>query len=341
MSDVGPTRDVFLPVAAQPSIDTLIEYAQDAEALGYDRAWLPETWGRDAVTVLTSIAERTERIGIGTSIANVYSRSPALIGQTAATLQEASGGRLRLGLGPSGPAVIEGWHGTDFERPMRQTRETIDIIRLVLSGDSVEYDGDIFQLSGLRLRCDPPDTLPGIDAAGMGPKSVELAGRFGDGWHALMLTKQGLRDRLEDLERGAELGGKDMEDLRVTLSLPCIALEDRERARRLVSSHVAFYIASMGTFYREALARQGYRETVDEVASKWSNGDQDRAIQTVSRELLDSIGVAGTPSECQEQFADWQTIEGIDAVSVSFPRSAKPTEIQRTLRVLGPNGSIP
>jgi len=341
MSDVGPTRDVFLPVAAQPSIDTLVEYVRDAEALGYDRAWLPETWGRDAVTVLTTIAERTERIGIGTSIANVYSRSPALIGQTAATLQEASDGRLRLGVGPSGPAVIEGWHGTDFERPLRQTRETIDIIRLVLSGDSVEYDGDIFQLSDLRLRCDPPDTLPGIDAAGMGPKSVELAGRFGDGWHALMLTKQGLRDRLEDLERGAELGGKGIEDLRVTLSLPCIALEDRERARRLVSNHIAFYIASMGTFYREALARQGYRETVDEVASKWSNGDQDRAIQTVSRELLDSIGVAGTPSECQEQFADWQTIEGIDAVSVSFPRSAKPTEIQRTLRVLGPNGSIP
>ena len=336
MSDVGPTRDVFLPVAAQPSIDTLVEYARDAEALGYDRAWLPETWGRDAVTVLTTIAERTETIGIGTSIANVYSRSPALIGQTAATLQEASDGRLRLGVGPSGPAVIEGWHGTDFERPLRQTRETIDIIRLVLSGDSVEYDGDIFQLSGLRLRCDPPDTLPGIDAAGMGPKSVELAGRFGDGWHALMLTKRGLRDRLKDLERGAELGGKSLDDLRVTLSLPCIALEDRERARQLARNHLAFYAGAMGTFYREALQRQGYEDEAIEIASEWANGNQKASMAAVTDELLDDLGIAGTPDECRERYAEWEDIDGVDAVSVSFPRGADPDEIDATMRALAP-----
>ncbi|MFB6140110.1 MAG: TIGR04024 family LLM class F420-dependent oxidoreductase [Halosimplex sp.] len=333
----GPTRDVFLPVAAQPSIDTLVEFAREAEDLGYERVWLPETWGRDAVTVLTAVAERTDSIGIGTSVANVYSRSPALLGQTAATLQEVSDGRFRLGLGPSGPAVVEGWHGIDYDRPLRRTRETIEIVRTVLSGERLEYDGEIFRLSGLRLRCDPPDTAPGIDAAGMGPKSVELAGRFADGWHALMLTRAGLRDRLDDLRRGAELGDRDPEDLRVTMSLPCIALEDRERARRLVSNHIAFYVASMGTFYREALARQGYEETVDEVASEWSNGNRDRAIQTVSQELIDSIAVAGTPSECREQFDSWENVEGIDAVSVSFPRSAEPAEIRETLRVLEPN----
>ncbi|WP_436923006.1 TIGR04024 family LLM class F420-dependent oxidoreductase [Halosimplex amylolyticum] len=336
MSERAPTRDVFLPVAAQPSIDTLVEYAQDAEELGYDRAWLPETWGRDAVTVLTAIAERTDDIGIGTSIANVYSRSPALIGQTAATLQEASDGRLRVGLGPSGPAVVEGWHGADYDRPLRRTRETIDIVRLVLSGERVEYDGDIFTLSGLRLRCDPPDTPPGIDAAGMGPKSVELAGRFADGWHALMLTRDGLRDRLADLERGAELGEREFEDLRVTLSLPCIALDDRERARDLARNHLAFYVGAMGTFYREALERQGYEDEAVEIASEWANRNHDAAQDAISDELLDDLGIAGTPDECRERYSAWESIDGVDAVSVSFPRGAEPDEIDATMRALAP-----
>jgi len=336
VTDGGPTRDVFLPVAAQPSVDTLVEFAREAEELGYERAWVPETWGRDAVTTLTAIAERTEAIGIGTSIANVYSRSPALIGQTAATLQEVSDGRLRLGLGPSGPAVVEGWHGVEYGNPLRRTRETIDVVRLVLSGDSVEYDGDVFQLSGLRLRCDPPDTVPGIDAAGMGPKSVELAGRFADGWHALMLTREGLRDRLADLKRGAELGDRDPEELRVTLSLPCIALDDRERARQLARNHLAFYVGAMGTFYREALERQGYEDEAVEIASEWANGNQDAALAAISDELLDDLGIAGTPEECRDRYAEWEDIDGVDAVSVSFPRGAEPEEISATMRALAP-----
>jgi len=331
-----PTRDVFLPVAAQPSVDTLVEFAQLAESEGYDRVWLPETWGRDAVTLLTTIAERTETVGIGTSIANVYSRSPALLGQTAATLQEVSDGRFRLGLGPSGPAVVEGWHGVEYGNPLRRTREYIDIVRQVLSGERLEYDGDIFQLSGLRLRCDPPEEPPKIDAAGMGPKSVELAGRFADGWHALMLTQEGLRDRLDDLRRGAELGDRDPDDVRVTLSLPCMALDDRERARNSARNHLAFYLGAMGTFYREALARQGYESTAHEVASEWANRNHEAAMAAISDELLDDLGVLGTPGECRDRYAEWEAIEGVDAVSVSFPRDATAEEIRTTIRALAP-----
>jgi coenzyme F420-dependent oxidoreductase len=331
-----PTRDVFLPVAAQPSIDLLVEFAQLAESEGYDRVWLPETWGRDAVTVLTTIAERTDEVGIGTSIANVYSRSPALVGQTAATLQEVSDGRFRLGLGPSGPAVVEGWHGAEYGNPLRRTREYVEIVRRVMTGERLEYDGEIFQLSGLRLRCDPPADPPRVDAAGMGPKSVELAGRFADGWHALMVTQEGLRDRLADLRRGAELGDRDVADLRVTLSLPCLALDDRERARDSARNHLAFYLAAMGTFYREALARQGYEETAHEVASEWANGNQEAAMAAISDELLDDLGVLGTPAECRDRYAEWEDVDGVDAVSVSFPRDATATEIRATIRALAP-----
>lgn len=166
--------DVSLPVASQPSVETLSEQAIRAESLGYDRVWVPETWGRDVVTVLASLAARTDDIGIGASVMPVYSRSPALIGQTAATLQEVSGGRFRLGLGPSGPVVIENWHGVSFDRPLRRTRETIEIVTRVLSGESVAYDGEFFELSGFRLRCEPPEPRPPVDAAGMGPKAMEL-----------------------------------------------------------------------------------------------------------------------------------------------------------------------
>jgi coenzyme F420-dependent oxidoreductase len=329
-------RDVFLPVAAQPSVATLVGYARTAERAGYDRAWLPETWGRDAVTTLTTIAERTDEIGVGTSITNVYSRSPALVGQTAATLQEVSQGRLRVGVGPSGPAVVEGWHGADFDRPLRRTREYVEIIKRVLSGDPVEYDGEIFTLSGLRLRCEPPDPVPPVDAAGMGPKAVELAGRFADGWHALMATREGLRERLDELHRGAELGDRDPDQLRVTLSVPAVALDNREHARRLAREHLAFYVGAMGTFYRESLARQGYEESATEIASQWANGEREAAMAAIDDELLDAFAVAGRPEECRERFDEWAAIEGVDAASVSFPRGADPEEIRSTLDVLAP-----
>lgn len=341
MAESVPTlmtdRTVHLPVAAQPSIDSLVSLTQRAEDHGYSRVWLPETWGRDAVTVLSAIAERTEEIGIGPSVLNVYSRSPALVGQTAATLQELSEGRMRVALGPSGPAVIQGWHGVDFDRPLRRTREYIDVVRAVCSGETVNYGGDIFTLGGFRLRCDPPETEVPIDAAGMGPKSVELAGRFADGWHALLLTPDGLRERLEDLRRGIELGDRDPDEVRTTLSLNCCALEDGERARELARGHLAFYVGAMGTFYRDCLSRQGYEDTAHEIASAWGNGDKEGALAAIGDDLLDDLGAVGTPEKAREEMRKFEEIDGVDRVAVSFPRGAEPDEIEATIDALAPN----
>lgn len=288
-------RDVFLPVGAQPSLDDLVEQAIAAEDLGYDRAWFPESWGRDAVTAIATAAERTDRIGLSTNIANAYSRSPALLGQTAATLGEASDGRFRLGVGPSGPIVIENWHGMEFGNPLRRTRETVEIVKQVLSGETVEYDGVYFDLEGFRLRCDSPEPVPPVDAAGLGPKAVELAGRFADGWLAVFYTAEGVEEHLDALRRGAELSNRNPEDLRVTLSVTCAALEDGERARNLVAQHTAFYIGGMGTFYRDNLARQGYDDLAHEIHDTWQDGEHERATRIVGNELTDQIGAAGTP----------------------------------------------
>lgn len=330
-------RELFLPVAAQPSVDALVEMAQRAENLDYETAWLPETWGRDAVTVLTSIARETADIDIGTSILPIYSRSPALLGQTAATLQEVSDGRFCLGLGPSGPIVIENWHGEDYGNPLKRTRETVDVVKQVLSGETVEYDGDYFDLSGFRLRCDAPDPVPPVETAGMGPKAVELAGRFADGWHALMLTRDGLRERTADLERGAEMGDRDVDDVRVTMSLTCAALADGDRARELVTSHTCFYVGGMGTFYRDSLARQGREELANTIYESWQAGDRQAAKDALDESgLLEELAVAGAPDEARARLERWEEMDEVDAVSVSFPRGATRDEISETIDNLAP-----
>jgi coenzyme F420-dependent oxidoreductase len=330
-------REIHLPVAAQEGVEDLVALTRRAEDRGYERAWLPETWGRDAASTLAVLAERTDEIELGTSIANVYSRSPALLGQTAATLQEVSDGRFRLGIGPSGPAVIEGWHGVEFDRPLRRTRECVEIIKAVIAGDPVEHDGDVFSLSGFRLRCDPPDSPPPVDAAGMGPKAVELAGRFADGWHATTFTRDGLRDRLEDLRRGADLGDRDPADVRTTLSLPACALEDGERARRLAAQHLAFYVGGMGTYYRDSLVRQGHEDLANDIAAAWASGERDRAVELVDENLLGDLAAAGTPEAARDGLAAFESIDGLDAVAVAFPRGADLDQIDDTVDALAPD----
>ncbi|WP_435347569.1 TIGR04024 family LLM class F420-dependent oxidoreductase [Haloarchaeobius sp. HRN-SO-5] len=327
---------VHLPVAAQDSVRDFVDMAVRAEELGYEYVWLPETWGRDAVTVMTSIAHATEDIGIGSSIMNVYSRSPALLAQTAATLQEVSDGRFRLGIGPSGPAVVEGWHGVDFGNPLRRTREYVDIVKLVLAGEELDYQGEYFNLSGFRLRCDAPDPRPKVDVAGMGPKAVELAGRFADGWHAILFTPASMRDRLADFDRGTEMGDNDRTEQDVTLSLTCCALDDGDRARELTKQHAAFYVGAMGTYYRDSLARQGYEDEAHDIAAKWMSGDREAALDVFSDEMLDDFCAAGTPERARDEMEKFADIVGVDNVSVGFPRAASREEILATLEALAP-----
>ncbi|WP_247728729.1 TIGR04024 family LLM class F420-dependent oxidoreductase [Halovivax limisalsi] len=329
-------RTLHLPVAAAEHVDHLVEYARRGERGGYDHAWLPETWGRDAVSVLTRIADETATIGLGPSVWNVYSRSPALVGQTAATLQEISDGRLRVAVGPSGPAVVEGWHGESFDRPLRRTREFVEIVRTVLSGEVAEYDGEVFTLGGFRLRCDPPETPVPIEAAGMGPKSVELAGRFADGWHAIVLTPDGLRDRLSDLERGIELGDRSRGDVPVSLSIPAAVSPDGERAREQCRNHIGFYVGAMGTFYRDSLARQGHEEAAQAIAEAVANREFDRLETLIDDPLLEQLAIAGTPAEARAQLDRWESIDGLDELAISFPREADRADVRRTIDALAP-----
>ena len=225
--------DLLMILGSHDSPQSVADRAQFAEELGFSRVTMGETTGWNIVPVLTLIADQTEEIGITNDVISPFGRSPAMLAQTALTLQEVSDGRYRIGLGPSSPAITERWHGMEFDRPLRRTRETIEIIRSVYENGTPAYEGEIFDIAGLKYERDLPDNPPPIDLATLGPKATEMAGRFGDGWAPQMFTADGLEDRLEDLERGAELGDKDSSDIRVSPIVRAIASEDREHARRL------------------------------------------------------------------------------------------------------------
>lgn len=311
-------RELLLHVRAHDTIPSVLQQATRAEELGYRRVSMGEATGWNRVGLLTLVADRTEELGLTNDVFSPYSRSPALLGQTTAMLQRLSSGRYRLGLGTSSPALVENWHGLSFDRPLRRLRETIEIVRQVVGGERVGYDGEIFDLEGFKLEDPAPDTVSPIDIAAIGPKTVELAGRFADGWVPQMFSPDGLQNRLEDLRRGIDLGDRDPGAVRTSFILRCCAMEDRERAREIARNHVAFVIGAYGPYYRKSIERQGYEDTAAELRKRWEAGDRDRMAEVVSDDLLDELVAAGTPTEVKERYTDFATVDGIDALRVGF-----------------------
>ncbi|WP_435551873.1 TIGR04024 family LLM class F420-dependent oxidoreductase [Natrinema sp. CGMCC1.2065] len=294
------------------------ERAVQAEELGFDRITVGETTGWNIVPPLTLAADRTEELGISNDVISPYGRTPSMLAQTALTMQAAADGRFRFGIGPSSPAITERWHGQEFDRPLRRTREVIEIMRNVYEEGNPAYEGDIFEIAGLGYERGPSENPPPIDVGTLGPKATEMAGRFGDGWAPQMFTKDGLRDRLEDLERGAELGGKDLSDLRVAPIVRGIASEDREAAREKARGTIAFMLGAYGPYYGNSVAEQGYPDVVEAVRAAWDDRDTDAMAAALPDEVLDELAFAGTPDEVREWLAEYAAIEGVDAVRIGF-----------------------
>lgn len=332
----GNSRDVVLPLEEYDDLEDAVALARFAEELDYGHVSMGETTGRNVPLVLGLLAERTEEIGIADDVLSPFSRTPSALGQTAVTLQELSGGRFRLRIGASSPALAEKWHGVEFDRPLRRVRETIEIVRQVQSGERLEYDGDCFSPEALKLTCPPPEEQAPIDVAALGPTSTELAGRFADGWVPQLLPIDALRERMDDLRRGADLGDRSIEDVRVALLLRCCAIEDGERAREHARRHVAFMIARYGPYYRRAIDDAGWSELVDEVDSRWEDGDREGAYAAVSDDLLDDLVAAGTPAEAREQVERFEAVDGVDTVQVGFFGGMDERERRTTLSELAP-----
>jgi coenzyme F420-dependent oxidoreductase len=311
----------------------IVEVVLQAGALGYDSVWVGESWGRDGVTWLTQLACHTSRIQLATGIATVYSRSPALIAQTVAALDEISEGRVILGLGTSGPLVIENWHGLPFDRPLRRTREYIEIIRLILSGERVNYRGEIFQLQGFRLPFTPVRSKVPVYVASLGPQNLRLTGELADGWLPIYLDTSHLPDFRRDIASGAKKVGRTLDAIDVAPYILSCVSEDAEAARRLVKSHLTYYIAGMGTFYAKLITRYGFEDEVNRVREAWAKGDRKAAASHVSDAMVAHMAICGSPQDGRAQLETYRAA-GVTLPIVSFAHGASRDMIRQTLEGL-------
>jgi F420-dependent oxidoreductase-like protein len=299
-----------LPYEGSLAFSEAVELARRAEALGFESIWMPEAYGTDAVSILGALAARTERIHLGTGIVNVFSRTPALLAQTAATLDLISGGRFILGLGTSGHQVISGWHGIPFDQPLQRMRETIAIVRQVLRRERLTFDGEVFHLDkGLKLLARPVrETVP-IYLATLTPGGLRLTGELADGWIPTLFAPEHMDVFRPELEAGARITGRSLDSLAIAPHVPVSIDEDRARAREALKPWVALYVGGMGSrtknFYNDLVGRYGFAEDARTLQELYLGGKQLEAIRSVPDALVDAISIAGPASYVRERLGLW------------------------------------
>ncbi len=330
------TLDLVLPVDEYDSLDELTALAHRAERAGFDRISAGETTGRDMVTTFAMLGDRTQDIGISTDVLSPFGRKPTVLAQTALTMHELTGGRFRLGLGTSSPAIAERWHGDAFETPLRRLRETIDVIRTVYDGGAVSYDGSVYELGGLSYERPVPDSPPPIDVAALGPKATELTGRFADGWVPQLFTPDGLLDRMSNLERGCQLGDRSIASIRVMPLVRCFAGDDAASARQSMRSTLAFLIGAYGPYYGNSVANQGYEAEVAAIRSAWEDRDTEAMTAALPEKLMDRLGAAGSPETVRNRVSQFADLPGVDGVRVGFVRGMEPADRRKTMAALEP-----
>src|SRR3989454_6008599 len=302
----------------------VVEKVKIADELGYDSIWLGESWGYELFTSMADLVRETKRIKIGAGIANIYSRTPGLIASTAATLDERSGGRIILGLGPSGANVIEHWHGVRFEKPVRRTREYVEIIRMILRGEKLVYHGEFFNLErGFKLRFTPLRADLPIYIAAMGPKNVVQSGEVADGVLPVYWPGNKWGELREQLDEGARIAGRPPHSAAIAPYITSVILpenadeQQRATARFHAASPLAYYIGRMGVYYAQMLTRHGFGADVEAVKEGWKQGMKG-GVGAVSPAMLDATSIIGTPKEVVAKLDQWAAA-GVDEPLLSMP----------------------
>ncbi len=309
-------------------LENQITYVVEAERLGVDSAWSAEAWGYDAIAPLAYLAAKTSRIRLGTGIMQIGSRTPAMIAMTALTVAALSHDRFLLGLGVSGPQVMEGWHGVRFARPLQRTREVIDIVRMIARGERLTYNGELYQLplpggEGKALVSDaqPRPNLP-IYMATLGPKNLELTGELAGGWIGTSFIPEHARIFFDSIEAGAQRVGRSLADLDLLVHAGTVAFaDDLEPLIAPLKVPLAFSLGAMGSrkhnFYNEVFQRAGYAELALRVQDLWLQGQRKAAIALIPDELVLKTNLLGTKEMVRERLRVYQRA-GVTTVSV-FP----------------------
>jgi F420-dependent oxidoreductase-like protein len=292
----------------------LIALAQEAERLGYDSAWAAEAWGTDAVSVLSWLAATTTKLKVGSAIMQIPGRTPANTAMTAATLDLLSGGRFLLGLGTSGPQVVEGWHGEPWGKPLARTREYVEIVRAALRRETIEHHGAQYEIplrgdgstglgKPLKLMLRPLRAEIPIYLAAISPKAVELAFEIGDGWIPIFFSPDRAREVFG-------LNGGVREGFDIAATAPAVATDDLESARDALKQYYALYIGGMGArgknFYNSLFARYGYEAEAREIQDLFLDGKQRDAAAKVPDAFVDDVALVGTRERIADRLAAWR-----------------------------------
>ena len=291
--------------------ERIVQFACEAERLGVDSAWSAEAWGMDGVAPLAFLAARTERMELGTGILQISARTPSMTAMTALSLAAISGNRFKLGLGASGPQVVEGLQGQPFAKPLRRMRETIEIVRLAFRGEKLVYDGEFHRLplpggEGKPLRLSQPanPSIP-IYLATLSPKALELTGELADGWLGTSFTPEHADAHLAHLRRGAERAGRSLADLDLCVGGAVGFADDVEPLLDALRPRLAFTLGAMGSprtnFYNDAFKRGGHEEAAREVQQLWVAGKRDEAVARVPDEMLLQTSLVGSETRVRER----------------------------------------
>ena len=309
--------------------------ARLAEDLGYDTVWAAEAWGSDAVTVLAWVAAQTSRIKVGSAILQIPARSPAMTAMTAVTLNQLSGGRFILGLGMSGPQVVEGWHGSAYGKPLGRTREYVSIVRRIVARDEpVAHDGEHYQIpvSGpgttglgrpLRLITRPSHPLP-IYLAAIGPRNVALTAEIADGWiptlYSPFRAAEAFGEPLADGFAASGHPGK-RKGFDIAPIVPAAVTDDPERARNALRPYIALYVGGMGArernFYNDLVCRYGYEDVAREIQDLYLTGEKTAAARLVPDDLIDEVSLVGPAAMIRDRLQVWEE-SGVTALNLNI-----------------------
>ena len=293
----------------------------EAERLGYDSLWTAEAYGSDAVTPAAWIAARTTRLNVGTAIMQIAGRTPAMTAMTAMTLDALSGGRFRLGVGVSGPQVVEGWHGEPFGKPLQKTREYVEIVRMVLRREKpVEYRGDYYQIpyagpdatglgKPLKSILHPRADLP-IYLAAIGPKNVALTAEIADGWIPIFFSPKRMPMFRAWLDEGFKRAGRSAANFDIMPGVAVVVGDDLAKCRQSVKARLALYVGGMGArgknFYNELAQRYGYEGPAKKIQDLYLSGNKAEAEAAVPDELVDEVAIVGPRARIKERIAEYR-----------------------------------
>jgi F420-dependent oxidoreductase-like protein len=308
---------------AAGKISLPMDLVRTADELGVYAVWTSEAYGSDAVSPLAWIGAQTKNIKLGTAIMQMPGRTPANTAMTAMTLDQLSGGRLLLGLGLSGPQVVEGWHGVSYRKPLTRTREYVQILRKIFKREErVEYEGQIYHLpyqgedttglgKPLKSTLDPAPEIP-IYLAAMGPKNVQLAAEIADGWLPIFFSPDKYSEVYQQhVELGLSRAGteKTLADFDIAPLVPVVINENLEVAYNQLRPFLAIYIGGMGAkgknFYHDLACRFGFPEAADEIQDLYLSGEKGQAMMAVPEALIDEIALVGPKERIRERLSSW------------------------------------